>query len=579
MKLLDRIAIVQFNPVPGAITQNARRIIQMTNDAKNRGAAVVVFPEASLTGYCISDLQKNSDFMMESRQTLTDVIAPAIRDIALILGYLDINHERTMPDGRPCRYNSWALVQNGEVTARGNKSLLIDDGVLDDSRYYLPGRPNEIKPVGIQVDGEQYKIGILVCQDMWDDDAEIHPAKILAGKGAELLIALNSSPFYQSKMKLRTEIARARVEETGIGLLYVNTTGAQDNGKNIILFDGGSFFMDKDGKAQILGLQFEEQTIFPLKETQSLQPIEELYWALVMGIRDFYRKTAVFDGALIGLSGGIDSAVDACLLVEALGRDKVTAVNMPSAFNSDTTRKAAKELADALDIEYFEYPIQQVVDAKVEAFKQSMGRSPSEASVENIQARERGNILMTIGQERNLMVVGNGNKTELQRGYATLYGDIVGAIMPLGDVHKLAIYELGVYINKLRGHPIPSSVFEIKPSAELSAAHNVDAGGGDPFDYYIESPLGVELIENDRTPSELKTDYVNKTLDPKLWIADKDGRTVYDKLDENAFLAAARDTEKAIRASYFKRVQSPPIITVSRRSFGFDYRETLLTAK
>lgn len=576
-----KYALVQFNPIPGDLEHNAARIIELGHEARDRGADLVVFPETALPGYCIADLHKDISFVRRNRRILEETIAPALSGVVTILGFIDVDDERLMADGRPARRNRYAVCQDGRILATGTKSLLIDDGVLEDSRHYLPGAPDEVRPVELTRGPLRLRVGVLICQDMWDDAAPVKPAQLQRDRGAELLVVINSSPFHVGRLARRRAVAAARVAETGLPLLYANTVGAQDNGKNIILFDGGGFVLDADGAPLAQGPLFEESPLIvdptaPPTLEAPITPIAELHRALVMGIRDFYEKTGVFQGAVIGLSGGIDSAVDAALLVEALGADRVLAVNMPSRFNSDLTKSIAAELAGALGIEYLVHPIQDVVDAKLAAWRRVSGREPKPLTVENVQARERGNILMTVSQERGAMVVGNGNKTEFQRGYATLYGDIIGALMPLGDVHKLDVYRLGRHLDQLLGGAIPDAVFEIRASAELSDAQDPSRGGGDPFDYHIEAPLGVELVERGRSPEELGVLFRGRGLDPSLWVPDAAGRSVYDKLTDETFLDAARATHRAIRASVFKRVQAPPILVVSPRAFGFDFREALL---
>jgi NAD+ synthase (glutamine-hydrolysing) len=576
-----KYALVQFNPVPGALEHNAARIVELGRAARDRGAEIVIFPEAALPGYCIADLHKDIGFVRRNRRILEEVVAPALADVVTVVGFIDVDDTHRMADGRPARRNSYAVCQDGRVLATGTKTLLIDDGVLEDSRHYLPGAPEAVRPVEISRGDRRLRIGVLICQDMWDDAAAVKPAQLQRDRGAELLVVINSSPFHVGRLAGRRDVAAARVRDTGLPLVYANTVGAQDNGKNIILFDGGGFVLAPHGALVAQGPLFEEAPLIvdpcaPPTPAPPLAPVAELHQALVLGIRDFYDKTGVFRGAVIGLSGGIDSAVDAALLVEALGADRVLAVNMPSRFNSALTKSIAAELAGNLGLEYLVHPIQDVVDAKLAAWRRVCGREPLPLTVENIQARERGNILMTVSQERGAMVVGNGNKTEFQRGYATLYGDIIGALMPLGDVHKLDVYRLGHHLDGLLGGALPGAVFEIKASAELSDAQDPSRGGGDPFDYHVEAPLGVELVERSRSPEELAALFRSRGLDPSLWVPDAEGRLVYDKLSSEAFLDAARATHRAIRASVFKRVQAPPILVVSPRAFGFDFREALL---
>lgn len=586
---LPRVAIAQLNPYPGDLEGNVAKILAWIAEAKAKGADIILFPETAVTAYSIGDKHKRRSFVEENRRLVHDVIAPAAKGIVVVLGFIDFDTGRRMKDGLFARYNAYAVCAEGRVVATGRKTLLIDDGVLDDSRHYVAGRPEDIGPVTVTIGGKPLTLGLLVCQDLWDDDEPVKPARLLADAGAELLLVLNSSPFYVGKLPVRLEIARRRVAETGLPLVYCNTVGAQDNGKNIILFDGGSFALDATGALVSLLPQFEETLTTLPATTLSAAPkdgrmaaepptdrIAELHAALLFGITDFYKKSGVFNGVVIGLSGGIDSAVDAALLAEALGPERVLCVNMPSRFNSETTKGAAAALAKNLGCELLIHPIQAVVERKVADLVAVTGAAPKTLTLENMQARERGNILMEHSQERGFMVVGNGNKTEFQRGYATLYGDIIGALMPLGDVNKLDVYALGRLINRRAGKElIPQAIFDIVPSAELSDKQDVDKGEGDPFDYSIESPLGVELVENLRSPEELVALFRGRRLDPALWIPGPDGRSVYDKLSAEEFGRMAAGTFAAIKGSYFKRVQAPPIIIVSRRAFGFDFRETL----
>ncbi len=279
------------------------------------------------------------------------------------------------------------------------------------------------------------------------------------------------------------------------------------------------------------------------------------------------------DRAVIGLSGGIDSSVSAALLVATLGRDKVLGINMPSRFSSQVTRDNAAELARRLGMEYVVHPIEAVVRQKREEYEQLAGRTMETLTFENIQARERGNILMTYAQERGGLVIGNGNKTEFQRGYATLYGDIVGAVMPLGDLAKTDVYRLADAINRRLGDPIPEPVITIPPSAELSEEQDVTRGRGDPFDYDVEGPMGQEIIEMERTPAELRERFEQRRLDPEVWEPVRSDRSVYDKLTPDRFEALAWEVFRSIERTVFKRIQSPPVLKLSRKAFGFDLRE------
>jgi len=415
---------------------------------------------------------------------------------------------------------------------------------------------------------------------MWDDYSSLKPSAILRQGGAELLLVINTSPFELGKNHVRMETARSRCLETGLGLVYVNSAGIQDNGKNVIIFDGGSFILDRDGKELARFPQFVEGLFFSGEGEGEDSGDQfdcreaELLAALVYGIEGFFNRTG-HSKAVIGLSGGIDSSLSACLLVEALGRENVLGINMPTRFSSRTTRDNAWELASRLGIEYIVHSIEEVVCLKRADYEEVTGTGMMTLTYENIQARERGNVLMTYAQERGGLVVGNGNKTEFQRGYATMYGDIVGGLMPLGDVAKTDIYRLAEHINAHRGNPIPDAAITIPPSAELSEEQNVDEGRGDPFDYDIEAPLGQELIENERSPAELRLLFESRKLDPLLWNPVRSGITVYEKLSAEEFERMAWELFRGLEASVFKRIQAPPVLKMSHKAFGFDLRESL----
>jgi len=344
------------------------------------------------------------------------------------------------------------------------------------------------------------------------------------------------------------------------------------------VLDGGSFVLDEKGSAIARMPQFEEG-LFHLQSARgtvsaAVGRTEELYRALVFSIGGFFSRCNC-KGAVIGLSGGIDSALNAFLLVQALGKENVVGVNMPSRFSSETTRDNAAELARRLGIEYLVHPIEEVVNRKRQDYEAVTAEKVEKLTYENMQARERGNILMTYAQQRSFFVVGNGNKTEFQRGYATLYGDIVGALMPLGDVAKTDVYRLAEWINATFDEPIPTPIITIPPSAELSDDQDIDQGLGDPFDYDVEAPLGVEIVEFERTPSELADLFRQRKLDPEIWEPVRSDTLVYDKMNADEFERLAWEVFRAIEATVFKRVQSPPIIKVSRKAFGFDLRESM----
>jgi len=576
--MVPRIAVAQFDPAPGDIAGNSARMLELVSQAGRQGAELVVFPEGAVTGYCIGDLNRNRILVRESLAAVQQRLAPASRGVAVVVGLVAPEPAWNLGGGAAGARNAFLVLADGKVVGRGAKSLLVDDGVFYDSRYFLPASEADIRPVEVPLRSGPVRLGIEICHDMWDDFSAVRPSRLLADRGAQLLVVLNSSPFWCRRLPQRLETAARRAVETGLPLLYANTCGVQDNGKNVILFDGASFLLDAGGRLAGLCPAFEDGLFLLPSGSPAALPrpsrAEELDDALRFGLAGFFRRTG-FDGAVLGLSGGIDSAVSACLLVSALGRDKVLAVNMPTRFSSTTTRELAGELAHRLGIEYAVHGIDDIVQRKKAQFEAISGNEMKGLSFENIQARERGNVLMTYAQERGRLVIGNGNKTEFQRGYATLYGDIVGAVMPLGDVAKTDVYRLARHINECHGSPIPDEILTIPPSAELSEAQDVTRGLGDPFDYDIEAPMGQELIEQERTPAELRALFEQRRLDPDIWTPVRSDCPVYDKLTADRFEQYAWEVFRAIEATTYKRIQSPPIIKLSRKSFGFDFRESV----
>jgi NAD+ synthase (glutamine-hydrolysing) len=574
-----RIFACPFKPRLGAVEENARRIVDLLGEARRLGCELAVFPETALTGYCLGDAHTDPALLDRQERVIDEWLAPACRDLAAVIGVTG----RAEAGGAVLRHNGAVVLAQGRLIHNARKVLLANEGVLEDSRYFDPGDFNDVVPVDVPLSrGRTLRLGVLICQDLWDEGEPIQPASRLAEQGAHLLCVINASPFHLKKPALRREVAAAQVMKCGLPLIYVNATSLEDVGKNLVLFDGHSFAMTADGLVESRPWSGDpvvwDLPLAPARgpfQAPEIRPEAMLAEALVFGIREFFAKTRPDACAVIGLSGGIDSAVDAVLVSRALGADRLTCVNLPTRFNSPVTRSLAARIAGNLGARYVVHPIEDVVNTHAASFTTALGRPPRTLTLENLQARERGNVLMAWAQELDALVVGNGNKTEFQRGYATLYGDLIGALMPLGDVHKLLVYALGRELDP-HGEILPPEIFDLIPSAELSENQNILEGKGDPFDYFIEAPLGVELIENRRTPGDLRVAFEARTLDGGLWIPDARGRTVYDKMTAEAFEAAAREVRRAIARSFFKRVQSPPNIVVSPRAFGLDLHETLL---
>jgi NAD+ synthase (glutamine-hydrolysing) len=391
-------------------------------------------------------------------------------------------------------------------------------------------------------------IGASICEDIWDEELgyEVKVVDSLVAHGAHIIANLNASPFHDQIRDVRLRILKRKATRLGCAIFYVNLVGGQDE----LVFDGQSLAVDRNGHLIGIGKQFEEDlVIVDLNGTGTGQREAaapqynrdgEMYNALVLGVRDYFRKTG-FKRALIGLSGGIDSSLVAVIAASALGNENVTGVSMPSRFSSNHSKSDAKELAENLGIEYLTIPIERIFETSEQELKPFFRSKPRDVAEENLQARIRGNILMTLSNKFGGLVLSTGNKTELALGYATLYGDMSGGLEVIGDVSKMEVYALARYYNKMRGHAaIPENCFSKIPSAELRPDQF------DPFDYSVVSPLVDEMIENRLS----KTELVQKGYPAQV----------------------VEDTLRRIRGAEYKRRQAAPVIKITKKAFGLGWK-------
>jgi NAD+ synthase (glutamine-hydrolysing) len=428
------------------------------------------------------------------------------------------------------------------------------------------------------------RLGVSICEDLWDEYYPIKPLDELVAKGADVLVNLNASPFYPGKRQERDAIIRRHIQRLRKPLVYVNTAGAADNGKNIITFDGESLAYDAGGRLLAIGRQFVEDLMFVdigagtniaaatgrRPELPSMDRDREMYAALEMALRDYMRKTG-FSRAVVAVSGGIDSALALAIAVDALGADKVAAFNMPSRFNTDATRSIAERLSRSLGVAYGVIPIQEIDEHVRSVFEQHAHPIAQGYTRENLHARIRGLLMMAESNDTGALLISCGNETEIALGYATLYGDMCGGISLIGDLSKLDVYRLARYVNAKHGaEKIPEETFSIKPSAELAA------GQFDPFDYYVVAPIVGELVERRRSPGELVELFERHELDLTRFVTDPEGLSVYDKHTAATFSDVVYDAYRRLRRSVYKRLQGPPIVSVTERAFGFDLRETII---
>ncbi|MEN3337029.1 MAG: hypothetical protein V7647_705 [Acidobacteriota bacterium] len=575
-----RIALAQLNPTSGDIEGNTRRILGALESAAAQGADLFVTPEMALPGYCIGDLVEDAGFLAANERAMRR-IAEAARDLTAVVGFIDFDARARNESGGIRKYNAAAVVNNGIVLQRAHKTLLPSYRYFDDKRFFSQAEARVPVRIPLRAGGT-IQLGVSICEDLWDEYYHIKPLAELAAGGADVLININASPFCPGKRQERDTVIRAHIRDTGKPLVYVNTTGAADNGKNIIPFDGESLVYDAQGRLLALGRQFTEELlvvdldICARGETRAgvpLPPVDrdrEMYDALVMALRDYMQKTG-FTRAAVALSGGIDSALALAIAVDALGPGKVTACNMPSRFNTEATRSIAARVAASLGVPYTVIPIQALDEHIREVFEAHAHPIAHGFTRENLHARIRGLLMMAESNDSGALLISCGNETEIALGYATLYGDMCGGVSLIGDLSKLDVYRLARHANARHGaEHIPEETFQLRPSAELSADQF------DPFDYYVVAPIVGELVERRTSPAELVEQFDRRELDASRFVPDPQGRSVYDKHTAATFREVVYDAFRRVRRSVYKRLQGPPIVVVTERAFGFDLRETII---
>ncbi|MFH0848447.1 MAG: NAD+ synthase [archaeon] len=541
-----KVAMAQIDPKVGDLEGNIRIITEYIENAKKRHADLVVFPELSVTGYPPQDLLLETDFVKQNKELLKDLISRN-KSIAGVIGFVD--------RAGTSLYNAAAVFVGSEIVDVIYKTLLPTYDVFDEDRYFETRGGKQVKPVSVNIADIQIKLGVEICEDLWDEAYDVKVTDLLARSASDIIVNISASPFYVGKRLERERLLKKKARTNGIPIFYVNMVGGQDE----LVFDGQSLAVDSSGDLIALGKRFEEDLIVveidlnrrlgEKVEPPAYSEEEEMFDAIVLGIRDYFRKTG-FKKTIVGLSGGIDSSLTVCLACEALGKENVIGASMSSKFSSDQSKTDARQLAENLDICFVQFPIQDIVNAYQETMHQplqeirnhfELGTGADNAVAdENIQPRVRGNCLMDISnrlKELRILVLNTGNKTELALGYCTLYGDMAGGIGVLGDVSKLEVYRLAEYVNKKTGREIiPKSVFSKKPSPELTEDQF------DPFDFDIVSPLVDEVVENRRSKSELVAMGY-----PEAVVEDVCGR---------------------IRIAEYKRWQAPPCIKITRKAFG-----------
>jgi NAD+ synthase (glutamine-hydrolysing) len=515
-----RLALAQINAVVGDLEGNRKRILAALEEARAAGAELVVLPELAVTGYPPEDLLLRPAFV-EAAQQSTREIAAACTDVVALVG--------TPWPGASGLANACAVCADGEIAAVYEKRLLPNYGVFDEERYFEPGGEALVLPLlGRQV-------GLTVCEDVWRPE----PAADLAAAGANVLVNLSASPFHLGKAETREAMLAERARNNGIPLVFCNLVGGQDE----LLFDGHSAVIGASGEIFARAPGFEEHLlVVELGEQGDVVPfapeLEQMRLALGLALRDYVSKNGFAD-VVLGLSGGIDSALVAAIAADALGPERVHCVSMPSRYSSEGTQSDARRLAESIGCDFRELPIEEIVAAFHDA-----GVGTTGLAAENLQARVRGMTLMSLSNEHGWLVLATGNKSELSVGYSTLYGDLAGGFALIKDVYKTDVFRLARHLNERAGRElIPVSIIERPPSAELRP----DQRDEDSLPPYAElDPVLEAYVEHDRSREELVAD----GHDP----------------------AVVERALALINRAEYKRRQAPPGVKLRPKAFGRDRR-------
>ena len=533
-----RVALAQFDFPVGAVAANADRVRALMREARAGGADLLVCPELALSGYPPEDLLLRPSFLAACQSEL-DKLAAEAHDFDVLVGF---------PHSAGVVFNAAALLREGRVAQVAHKCVLPNYGVFDDKRWFEPGHAVTVTTL------KGVRVGLLICEDAWQPE----PMAAAARAGAELVIVINASPFDTGKQAQREALLAARAKETGCAIAYLNMVGGQDE----VVYDGASLLVNGDGKVAARAPAFVDALLWAEFDTVSRgwvarewplvddgSPEATLYAALVRGVRDYVGKNG-FEGVLLGLSGGIDSALTLVIAMDALGADKVTAVMLPSRYTSGLSLREAHAQARNLGVEYFDLPISAACDAFTTTLAPACGE-PNDLTAQNLQSRSRGVLLMALSNQTGKLLLTTGNKSEMAVGYATLYGDMCGGYAPLKDVYKTQVYALARWRNRSAGgrDVIPQAVIERAPSAELRA-DQTDQDSLPPYD--VLDGMLVRCIEGAESQAEI----VAAGHDPE-------------------------DVQRVVRMLYvseFKRRQAAPGPRVSTCAFGRERRYPISSA-
>ncbi|OUX63967.1 MAG: hypothetical protein CBE34_00315 [bacterium TMED274] len=519
-----KVGICQINPKLGNFDYNYQKLLENYNEALDKGANLVVFPEMVTTGYPPQDLLFSKSFVKKNLEVINNfskkVSSPCI------VGFIDEKNGNL--------FNAAAVCEEGKIVKVYHKILLPNYDVFDENRYFENG--SQIGDFKINVNGENFDCIVQICEDLWEDNYDRKLSEEIVSMSPDLIINISASPYHKNRKNIRKDLIMKKFSDAKCSFIYCNLVGGQDE----LIFDGNSMVFNSDMNLIAEGKSFEEDLVIvdmnskPINN-RNLDINSDIYNALTLGIKDYFSKTG-HKKAVIGLSGGIDSALVACLAVDALGSDNVYLVSMPSRFSSEHSKADAKNLANNLNAHFDTVDIDSLFESYLEVLNPKFKGLESNVAEENIQSRIRGNILMAFSNKFGCLVLSTGNKTELALGYCTLYGDMSGGLSAIGDLSKTEVYNLAKWKNKISNNVIPESSITKPPSAEL-APNQVD-----PFDYDLISPVVDKIVL---------------------------GEDLSKDMSRNPDLA---DIALRINRNEHKRRQAAPVLRISKKAFGMGRR-------
>jgi NAD+ synthase/NAD+ synthase (glutamine-hydrolysing) len=539
-----KIALAQINPTVGDFQGNTRKIIEFSAAAAAASADVVMFPELAVCGYPPADFLEKPSFVARAGEAIAEIAAAATtgNSLSVICGFVT-----PAPAGSGKHVvNSAALLRNGVVEFVQSKRLLPFYDVFDEQRYFAPAQKQTVHCVGKDC------IALTICEDAWNDKLfwpnrlyEVDPIEDLMRAGGSLILNISASPYWRGKRELRHRMLAAIAKRHKAPVVMVNQVGGNDS----LVFDGTSFALDPEGKVIAQARSFEEDLVcFDTStlsgDVRAIDPNEDggVYQALVLGTRDYVRKCG-FSQVLIGLSGGVDSALVAAIAVDAVGKENVTTVGMPSQYSSTGSIDDARALASNLGIRFETIPIRDLYEQYMRSLTPLFAGRKPDITEENIQSRTRGTLLMALSNKFNALVLTTGNKSEISVGYCTLYGDMVGALAVIGDVVKTEVYDVCRYINRER-EIIPREILEKAPSAELRPGQK-DTDSLPPYE--VLDPILQAYVERYETPEQIAAEH-------------------------HFDLETVRHVVKLVERSEYKRQQAAPVLKVTSKSFGMGRR-------